>query len=266
MPSVQNVATQTIHYTTCDPKSKEASSATIIVEAPVTITVNGITHAVMMVTPTELEAFATGFAFSENIIATLCDLRDINIHQEHTESLDFILISIEISPRRMQYYKQQKQARLGATGCGICGSESIEHAFPALAQLEKTEPLAQERLAELRETLRQQQKIAQEAGAIHGALLVNPFGEPVICMEDIGRHNALDKVIGFALKEKLNLHGYSLVTSSRCSTELVIKAVRAKLSCLIHLASPSTLAVSLARQYGLTLIHLTKHDGPRVYS
>ena len=85
-------------------------------------------------------------------------------------------------------------------------------------------------------------------------------------MEDIGRHNALDKVIGYALQQDINLHNHSVLMTSRCSTEQVQKAVRVGLSRLVHLASPSTLAVKLAKHYGLTLIHLPKQDAPRVFA
>ncbi|WP_460755588.1 formate dehydrogenase accessory sulfurtransferase FdhD [Marinomonas epiphytica] len=241
-------------------------STSLVVEIPASITVNGIAHAIMMVTPSQLEAFAIGFAFSEQIINDLDEIRDINISSVQKGSLPYLQIDLELSPRCLQSYKQQKHVRLGATGCGLCGSDSIEHAFPNLAKLKPSLPLPQDQLIGLRKLLAQHQIIGQETGAIHGALLLDPEGQNLACMEDIGRHNAIDKLIGHALLNKLSLYDHSIVTSSRCSTELVLKAVRAKLSCLIHLASPSTLAVTLARQYGLTLIHLTKHDGPRQYS
>lgn len=244
--------------------------ASLVEEMPLAITVNGIAHAVMMTTPIHLDAFVIGFALSEGLINHKNEIRDLNLrtleHHDTQSSLLSLTIDIELSPRKLSEFKQTKQARLGATGCGLCGVESISHALPTLSILPASDPITEKELAHLRELLFSQQILGQETGAIHAALLLSPQGKAIICMEDIGRHNALDKVIGYALMNNIKLHNHSVVMSSRCSTELIQKAVRAGLSRLIHLASPSTLAVALAKQSNLTLIHLPRKDSPRIFN
>ncbi|QUX95242.1 formate dehydrogenase family accessory protein FdhD [Marinomonas sp. CT5] len=244
-----------------------AEFADLVEEIPLAISVNGIAHAVMMVTPVNLDAFTIGFARTEGIIEHINDVRDISTQHAHTyPNITSIAINLEISPRRFAQFKHKKQTHLGATGCGLCGVESLSEAIPELSPLPTSHPLKEKDLASLRKTLSEYQVLGKQTGAVHAALLISSTGEAICCMEDIGRHNALDKIIGYALQQDINLHNHSVLMSSRCSTELVQKAVRVGLSRLIHLASPSTLAVKLAQHYGLTLIHLPKQDEPRVFS
>ncbi|REG86687.1 formate dehydrogenase accessory sulfurtransferase FdhD [Marinomonas pollencensis] len=257
---------QPCHYLRQEDTRQE--SVLLVEEAPLAISINDITHAVMMVTPTSLDAFAIGFAFSEGLIENAQEMRDISLEKTSTQhpEIDGFAINLIVSQRRFADFKKGRIARLGATGCGLCGVESLDYALPQLTPLIPSDILSDSVLRGLKSQLFEHQIIGKESGAIHAALLVSPQGEPLIAMEDIGRHNALDKVLGYALQHNINLHNHSVVMSSRCSTELIQKAVRSGLSCLIHLASPSTLAVKLARQYGLTLIHLPKQDAPRIFA
>ncbi len=245
-------------------------STMLVEEVPLAITINGVTHAVMMVTPIHLDAFVIGFILSEGIINNVNEIRDLKIQRIEGNTaylnLSSLSIDVELSPRALAQFKQTKKARLGSTGCGLCGVESIDYALPEIGKLSDSTPISTQVLIGLREVLFSYQELGKETGAIHAALLLSDQGKVMICMEDIGRHNALDKIIGYALSNKINLHNHSVVMSSRCSTELIQKAVRAGLSRLIHLASPSTLAVSLAQHANLTLIHLPRKDSPRIFT
>ncbi|MEL0636940.1 formate dehydrogenase accessory sulfurtransferase FdhD [Marinomonas sp. TI.3.20] len=266
MTSFSNTSIQTCYFSRSNEASHEA--VMLVEEVPLAISINDITHAVMMVTPTSLDAFAFGFALSEGVIEGANDVRDITIEETNTNHADIsgFNINMVISQRRFTYFKKSRLARLGASGCGLCGVESLELALPSLKLLSPSQILPEAILRTLKDTFFDYQTIGKVSGAIHAALLISPQGEAIIAMEDIGRHNALDKVLGYALQHNIDLHNHSVVMSSRCSTELIQKAVRSGLSCLIHLASPSTLAVKLARQYGLILIHLPKKDAPRVFA
>ena len=249
-------------------------SACLVEETPIAISINGIAHAVMMITPTNIEDFVLGFALSEGIIQHNKDVRDLNFvaHNTNLQSAETslevstIAADLEISSRQFNVFKQHKRSHLGTTGCGLCGIESLDQAIPALPPLTPSQRPQTSQLLTLRERLTKEQKQGQKTGAIHAALLLSPDNDILCCMEDIGRHNALDKVIGYALRHNIILHNHNVVMSSRCSTELVQKAVRVGLSHLTHLASPSALAVKLAQHYGLTLIHLPKHDAPRIFA
>lgn len=248
-------------------KTSSCHRASLVEEVAAAISINGIAKAVMMVTPANLEHFAYGFAASEGLISGPEDVRDIIIDTatEHGP-ITQLNIDIMLSPRMFNRFKQAQQVRLGASGCGLCGSESLAQAFPELSPLPTCAELDPMSLVNMRQLFAQQQILGQQSGAIHGALLLDDRAQPIVCMEDIGRHNALDKIIGFALAKQRNLHNHSVVMSSRCSTELVQKAIKAKLSRLIHLASPSAQAVHMAQYYGLTLVHLPKQDSPRLYA
>jgi len=247
-------------------KASELSTP-LVEETPLAISINGIAYAVMMVTPIDLESFVIGFALSEGIIQHLHEIRDIDIQPTSTPpNINSISINLDISPRRLTMFKQKKQTHLGATGCGLCGVESLAQAIPTLSKLASSTPINEDTLITLRHRLSEHQILGNKTGAIHAALLLSPQNEVICCMEDIGRHNALDKIIGYALQQKIELHNHTVLMSSRCSTELVQKAVRVGLSHLVHLASPSTLAVKLAHHYGLTLIHLPKKDAPRIFA
>lgn len=262
--------------------SDQNGSALVIEEIPLAISFNGINHAVMMVTPNEVEAFLIGFSLTEGIIETVDDIRDIELQaykyrpesaqteDDHAEPLDneleiaVIAAEVELSPRRAQAFRNRSRQRRGNTGCGLCGIDSLPAALPPLPTLPPVE--IPEDLEPLREKLFDAQALGRKAGAIHAAMLLDPEGNTLGCYEDIGRHNALDKLIGASLKAHRNLYGYSAVMSSRCSAELIQKALRAGISTLIHMASPSHLAVQLARRHGLNLIHLPRRSEARIYS
>ncbi|MCV2403330.1 formate dehydrogenase accessory sulfurtransferase FdhD [Marinomonas sp. C2222] len=242
------------------------SSAPLVEETPLAISINGIAYAVIMVTPINLEVFVIGYCLSEGLINSTSDIRDIHIETRKVQlDIDSIQINLEVSSRLFAQFKKQR-AHLGASGCGLCGLESLTQALPVLNKLEPSRPLSIDTLNDLRKALVEHQTLGSKTGAIHAALLLAPDNTPLCCMEDIGRHNALDKVIGYAAQKKISLHNHNILMSSRCSTELVQKAVRAGLSYLTHLASPSTLAIKLAQHYRLALIHLPKADNARIFS
>ena len=244
----------------------------LVNETPVAVTVNGLSHAVMMVTNQHLTDFAYGFACSERLIDEPNQIRDIHIctapNLASFSGFDIapLTLDIELSPRQLSRYKQRQVQRLGNSGCGLCGNETLAQAFPPLPTLPPSPLPSAELLSQWRELLPHYQTLGQQMGGLHCALLISPQGEVVAAREDIGRHNALDKVIGYGLTQLGDLTGHHVLMSSRCSTELVQKAVLAGLAGLVHLASPSQLAVAQARKSRLALIHLTKYDGPRVYS
>lgn len=243
------------------------TDTTFATESPVCITVNGIAHAVMMATPADLEDFALGFAFSEGIINDHSQIRDIQINAgKHKVSspdnallVDTLSVDILISPRQFQTYKEQSHFRRGLTSCGICGSHAITDALPQLSPLSGSKVPTEGLLAQAPMQL-------STAVGKHSAQLFTPLGKTLVCYEDIGRHNALDKVIGYALRHALDLDQHYVVLSSRCSVELVQKAVRAGLSSLVHLSSPSDLALATAKFYRLNLIQVLRTGEIKIHS
>lgn len=239
----------------------------LIEEVPVAISYGDITHGIMMLTLTDLDDFLVGFSLSEGVIRRAADLLDWTLTTTHTpDGLPAYLLDATLSARRQSQYRSRQRQMMGATGCGLCGSDSLESAFAPLEPLKPAPVLPREQLSQLRDQLTGAQTLGPRVGAIHAAALIDPQGTLLACREDIGRHNALDKLIGHALRREHPLTGHTLVMSSRCSVELVNKAVIAGASTLVNLAAPSTLAVDRARRYGLNLIHLARDNQPRFYS
>lgn len=148
----------------------------------------------------------------------------------------------------------------------MCGVEALEQALPQLQVLEPTPLPPVEHLQGLRERIEQAQLMARSSGALHAALYFDEQGEVRLCQEDIGRHNALDKLIGALLHAGIDTRlGFTVVTS-RCSLELIHKAVRARLGTLVSLSAPTALTVQWANKHHLNLIHVPHRSPPRIYS
>ena len=248
-------------------QGEEIFDVDLIEELPIVISYNEIVHAVMMITPVDVEAFLVGFSYSEGVISESQEIRDLVIKSSFHDGVSCLIADLVLSPRAFHAYKQHQIARKGSSGCGLCGVESLHFALPSLPPLYESKEcfLTDDQLLHFRDSISQYQRLGQQVGAIHAAILISAKGDVLTSHEDIGRHNALDKVIGWALKESCALESASVLMTSRCSSELIQKAVRAGVHALIHLASPSALAVEQARRYGLNLIHLPRRGHPRYF-
>ncbi len=234
---------------------------TLANEVPLAITINGVNHAVMMVSPVQLDAFITGFLLSEGIIAHHRDIHDLEFSREHNA----LIAAVTLANRCHQPWLQQKRSLAGRSGCGICGLESLQAALPELPGLPETPLPDIHMLAGLRDQLRPWQPLNRDCGALHAAFFVDYQGNIHHASEDVGRHNALDKLLGWQHQQSERPEGMVLLTS-RCSIELVQKMVRSHNPTLLTLSAPTQLAVEQARHYRLNLIHLPYQQSPRVYA
>lgn len=230
-------------------------------EVPLAVVLNGISHAVMMVSPNQLDAFVTGFLLSEGIIRHHREIHDLEFHWRD-RALEACVTLANGSHYRWQ---EHRRSLAGRTGCGLCGLESIGQALPDLPPLPATSLPPLTTVEALRRQLDDWQPLGQECGALHAAFYADDQGRIQHSCEDVGRHNALDKLLGWHHRHGLGSGGMVLITS-RCSVELVQKMARAGQPTLITLAAPTELAVRLARTLGLNLLHLPRRQGPRVYS
>lgn len=242
--------------------SETGDCAVLAQESALAISYNGISYAVMMVSPTAVEDFIAGFSLSSAVVDSIDDIYDIRLR--HIGAA--INAEVEISSRAFWAMKQQRRQLAGSSGCGLCGVEALDQALPQLTTLAKAELPDPAHLVNLRERIAAVQDLARRSGALHAALYVDGSGEIRACREDIGRHNALDKLIGALLREHLDVRQGFAVVTSRCSLELIHKAVRAGLGNLVSLSAPTALTVQWARRHNLNLIHLPHHSAPRVYS
>lgn len=237
-------------------------------EVPVAFVYNGISHAVMMATPDNLGDFALGFSLSEAIIHDINEIYDIecNINPD----VCGVEVQMQISSERFAGLKERRRNLTGNTGCGLCGKENLKALqlqVPAIdAALTPTRKLPCSSLSKVLAALDSHQAINLKTGAVHAASWVDMAGEIQILREDVGRHNALDKLIGALAQQHKKLPEGFILMSSRLSYELVQKAARANVAILAALSAPTTLAINLAGQAGICLIGFVREHGFVVYS
>ncbi|WP_423205374.1 formate dehydrogenase accessory sulfurtransferase FdhD [Pseudomonas kribbensis] len=238
------------------------SHAALAAEIALAISYNGLNQAVMMVSPGNIEDFIRGFSLSNAIVDSLDDIHDIRLtHFDQACQAD-----VQISSRAFWALKDHRRQMAGTSGCGLCGVEALEQALPQLEILTPTPLPPAGHFDGIRQRIEQAQQLARSSGALHAALYFDADGEALLCREDIGRHNALDKLIGALQFEGLDARQGFVVVTSRCSLELIHKAVRARLGTLVSLSAPTALTVRWALKHRLNLIHVPHRNAPRIYS
>lgn len=239
-------------------------------EVPVALVYNGISHVVMLATPQDLDDFALGFSLTECIVESPADVYSIEVESQQNG----FAVQIEIASDCFSRLKDKRRNMTGRTGCGLCGSESLDQALhlpksmDAIAENFKQNTLQvhAETLSAAFKNIRGQQEVQVLTGATHASALVNAYGEVVLIREDVGRHNALDKLIGAIKKLPSNFSvRHFVMTTSRASYEMVQKTVTAGLPMLVAISAPTGLAVRVAEQCGLTLVGFTREQSFVVY-
>lgn len=225
-------------------------------EVPVALVFNGLSHAVMMATPADLEDFARGFALSEGLIDRPEALYDIEVVALDTG----IELRLQVSSACFHALKARRRTQAGRTGCGLCGVDSLAQVRQPLPAVPPTAVAPAAMLRAQRE-LRERQPLQKLTGATHAAAWCAPDGTVRVSREDVGRHNALDKLIG-ALHRSGTAplgDGFACITS-RASFEMVQKAAMAGMGALAAVSAPTALAVDTARQCGLLLAGFVRDD------
>lgn len=240
-----------------------ASSRAVPEEVPVALTYGGTTHAVMMASPADLEDFAIGFSLSERIIADKKDIAFMEI-VDVGEGLD---VQMRLAEDLQTEFASKRRAMAGPVGCGLCGIESIEDVMRDLPKREETKfCLQHSSIGRAIDQLNSKQEMRAETGAVHAAALINANGDIELLREDVGRHNALDKLIGAAaLANKATSHA-AIVITSRVSVDLIQKVVVSGAPILIAVSTPTALAIRTAEGAGLTLIALARKDSFEIYT
>lgn len=228
----------------------------VAVEAPVAIEINGLGYAVMMATPTDLVDFGTGFAFSEGLVEVSSDIIDI----EPIEVEQGWLLRMGIEERCFAAVRDRIRHRVTDSGCGLCGLENLEQALRPLRLIAAVPDATPSAIFTGLSQLQEHQLLGKATGAVHAAALCDKDGQILCIREDVGRHNSFDKLIGAAKREQMPLDQGFVLLSSRCSYELVDKAVRVGAPLLVTISAPTTLAVERSKACGLTLISLARAD------
>jgi FdhD protein len=248
------------------PEDSAPGTRTLANEVPVALEFDGSPYAVMMLTPADLEDFAVGFALSERIVARADEIARIDVRQGTRGIGIDVRLEKEYSRLLAQRLAQRRRSIPGQSGCGICGLTTIEEALPKLAPLTAAPKIAPKALFRALAALPASQGLNQQTGAAHAASFCAANGKILAVREDVGRHNAFDKVIGHLAREAIDpASGFALLTS-RCSFELVQKSVLARIAVLVTISAPTELAVSIAREAKLTLLALARGDSVLLFN
>ena len=234
----------------------------LAVEVPVALEFNAVSHAVMLATPCDLESFALGFALSEGIVTSRSEF----YHAEIEESELGVTLHCEISGRAFLKLQQRRRNMTGRTGCGLCGVESLEQVFRPLSAVIHGAPVSVPAMRAALKSLATLQPLNRLTGGMHAAAWSAPDGRLQHVCEDVGRHNALDKLIGMMAERGLSFQDGFLLITSRASVEMVQKAATVGIACLIAISAPTALAVSTAQTAGMTLVAFARGEDFVVYA
>jgi FdhD protein len=241
-------------------------------ETPIALIYNGVSHAVMLATPQDLEDFALGFSLSEGILQLKSELYDIEI----VPQAEGIELRMDVATERFVKLKEKRRNLVGRTGCGLCGAESLAQALrlpdglpsglPGVSTYMVTvETIAAVSIQAAFANMQVKQVLQQATGATHACAWVNASGVVELVREDVGRHNAMDKLIGALAKAPPQKNGFVL-TSSRASYEMVQKVTMAGLGILVAISAPTGLAIRLAEAYGITLVGFLREGQFVIYA
>ena len=245
-------------------RNGQATHCTDIVaeEVPVALEYNGISHAVMLASPQDLEDFALGFSLSEGILSHPSELFDCEL----IERADGIAVEMRIATERFVLLKDKRRNMTGRTGCGLCGAETLQQAIRRPTPVTSHALFNGATLHAGMAAMQARQQLQQQSGATHAAAWMNHEGSIEVVREDVGRHNALDKLIGALARERRDLSAGAVLITSRASYEMVQKTAAMGIGFLAAISAPTHLAVQLAQSANVTLIGFMRHDSHVVYA
>jgi formate dehydrogenase accessory protein FdhD len=249
-------------YVRLDGDAQSTGTAAVAEEVPVALVYNGRPHVVMMATPADLEDFAVGFTLSEAIVSSVREIGEVRVDR-YSQGIE---VQITVPAPAADALAARGRQLVGRTGCGLCGVETIAEVLrptPPVAPGWSAEPAA---LWRAEAALTSRQPLNRATGAVHAAAWATADGELEIVREDVGRHNALDKVVGALARAGRDASQGFVMMTSRASYELVQRAATAGIPLLAAISRPTGLAIRMAEAAGLTLVALVRGTTANVYS
>jgi formate dehydrogenase accessory protein FdhD len=240
----------------------ETLDETVAEEVAVALVYNGASHAVMMATPCDLEDFARGFSLTERIVERPSEIYDIEVEPVGRG----IEVRLEIAAQRMAGLRERRRSLAGRTGCGLCGVDSLDAALRSIPAVPDPRPVARSSIEQAMAGLPEHQKINRANSATHAAGWASADGTLVAVREDVGRHNALDKLAGALARSGGAEPGGFVVVTSRCSYEMVQKAAAIGASAIAAVSAPTSLAIETAEQAGIALAAFVRDERLTVYA
>lgn len=258
----KHVSAQTYPVTRWQAGNVNKTTDQLAEEVPIALVYNGISHAVMLATPDDLEDFALGFSLTEGILQRKSELYDVEIVQL-TQGIE---LKLEVATEQFAKLKEQRRSMAGRTGCGLCGAESLEQVFrlPDSPANINQERIMVASVMKAQANMQKLQGLQKLTGATHACAWANQAGDIAYLREDVGRHNALDKLIGALAKAGVT--GGFIMTSSRASYEMVQKVAMAGFDLLAAVSAPTGLAVRIANTHHVTLLGFVRDQQYVAYS
>jgi FdhD protein len=238
-------------------------SRSVAEESAIALSYGGSTEAVMMATPADLEDFAVGFSLSEGIIETMDEIAGIEI-LEASGGIDLQISLAETVDRALRV---RRRAKAGPVGCGLCGVESIEEALKPAADVSGvTLTLSANDIATAMQALSANQPLNAETRAVHAAGFYIPGQGMIAVREDVGRHNALDKLIGHLARIGVSGSAGAVIMTSRLSVELIQKSAKLGSAVLVGISAPTALAIDMAERAGMSLVALARGEDYEIFT
>jgi FdhD protein len=231
-------------------------------ETAVALTYNGGTYAVMMATPQDLEDFAVGFSLSEGVISSPADMDSLDVVRLD----DGIEVRMWLSKRKADRLQERRRYIAGPTGCGLCGIDSISEAMRPAAVVGSGRQFSSEQIMAAMRSVSSRQKLNIETRAVHAAAFWDVAGGIVALREDVGRHNALDKLSGTLARGSVAAGEGLILLTSRVSVEMVQKSAVIGAAVMVSVSAPTALAVRMAEAAGITLVAIARADGFEVFT
>jgi FdhD protein len=257
MPPVE-IGSQPFRFSVVRPdgSATETVERPLISEVPIAFEYNGIGYAVMMATPIALEDFAIGFSLSEQLIDAAGDILSIDTYRAEKGWI----VRIQLPPEKVEKIYARARKRVSESSCGLCGMDNLDEVMRDLPAVTAQLDIANEAIFRALSNLCGHQHLNASTGASHAAAFCAPDGSIMIVREDVGRHNALDKVIGALAKTDHNVSDGFLLLTARCSFELAQKAILANCPLLVTISAATDLAAEIANKYGMRLVSLARAD------
>jgi FdhD protein len=231
-------------------------------ETAIAFSYDGGTYAVMMATPQNLEDFALGFSLTEGLVSSAADIRQLEI-VEHDSGIELRMWLVE---PRAAALSERRRHLAGPTGCGLCGIESLEEAVRSLPRVPEAATFAPAEIMRALDSLSPHQELNRQTRAVHAAAFWRPDTGLVAVREDVGRHNALDKLAGALVRGAVSREGGMVLLTSRVSVEMVQKTAVIGAPLIVAVSAPTALAVRTAEMAGITLAAVARSDGFEIFS
>jgi FdhD protein len=234
-----------------------AGKRTIPEEAAVAFSYDGGTYAVMMATPQDLEDFALGFSITEGLVSSAAEVRQLDV-VEHDSGIE---LRMWLAGPRAAALSARRRYLAGPTGCGLCGIDSLEEAVRSLPRVGDGGTFAPAEIMRALDALNPRQELNRQTRAVHAAAFWRPDAGLVAVREDVGRHNALDKLAGALIRDNVASHDGMVLLTSRVSVEMVQKTAVIGAPVIVAVSAPTALAVRTAEAAGITLVAVARNDG-----